>query len=54
MKIYEVTGWYRYSDNEKDFIFNNLEAEYPQQAIALFLSLHNDRNFFAIDVKEIE
>jgi hypothetical protein len=54
MKTFEVKGWYRYGDNQKDYVYESIEAEYTQQAIALFISLHNDRNFFAIDVKEIE
>jgi hypothetical protein len=54
MRTFEVYGWYRYADNEKDYVYESIEAEYEQQSIALFLSLHNDRNFFAIDVKEIE
>jgi hypothetical protein len=52
MKQYEVKGWYRYADNEKDYEYANIIAENEQMVITLFKDMFTQR-FFAIDIKEI-
>ena len=36
MKKYEVRGWYRYADNEKDFIYEEITADSQQMVISIF------------------
>ena len=50
MKRYEVKGWFRYGDNEKDFIYEEIIADSQQMVISIFTQTHK-RNFFAIDIK---
>jgi hypothetical protein len=50
MKKYEVRGWYRYADNEKDFIYEEITADSQQMVISIFTQTHK-RNFFSIDIK---
>ena len=52
MKQYEVKGWYRYSDNEKDYEYAKIIAENEHMVITLFKDMYTKR-FFAIDIKEI-
>lgn len=52
MKQYEVKGWYRYADNEKDYEYVKIIAENEQMVITLFKDMYTQR-FFAIDIKEI-
>ena len=52
MKQYEVKGWYRYSDNEKDYEYAKIIAENEQMVITLFRDMFTQR-FFAIDIKEV-
>ena len=52
MKQYEVKGWYRYADNEKDYEYAKIIAENEQMVIMLFKDMFTQR-FFAIDIKEI-
>lgn len=53
MKTFEITGWYRYGDNEKDFEVEAFKTETPTEAISLFNNIFKDRRFFSINVKEI-
>ena len=52
MKQYEVKGWYRYADNEKDYEYAKIIASSEQMVITLFKDMFK-QNFFAIDIKEI-
>ena len=52
MKQYEVKGWYRYADNEKDYEYANIIAANEQMVITIFKDMFK-QNFFAIDIKEI-
>ena len=50
MKRYEVKGWFRYADNEKDYQYANITAENEQMVITIFKEMYSER-FFAIDIK---
>jgi len=50
MKRYDVKGWFRYGDNEKDYQHAEIVAENEQMVITLFRDLYKE-NFFAIDIK---
>ena len=51
MKRYEVRGWYRFGDNEKDFEYADIVAENEQDVITMFRHLYKDIRFFSIDIK---
>lgn len=50
MKRYEVKGWFRYGDNEKDYQHADITAENEQMVITIFKEMFSER-FFAIDIK---
>jgi len=50
MKTFEVEGWYRYADNEKDYQSADITAENEQMVITIFKEMFSE-NFFAIDIK---
>ena len=50
MKRYEVKGWFRYGDNEKDYQYADITAENEQMVIIIFKEMYSER-FFAIDIK---
>ena len=50
MKRYEVKGWFRYGDNEKDYQYADIIAENEQMVITIFKEMYSER-FFAIDIK---
>ena len=50
MKRYEVRGWYRYEDDEKDFEYADIIAENEQMVITIFKEMFK-QNFFSIDIK---
>jgi len=53
MKVFKVSGWYRYGDNEKDFEVEMFKTETPEEAIELFKNDFKTIKFFSIDIKEI-
>ena len=60
MKTFEIEGWYRYGDNEKDFEVETFKAENLDEAISLFkdkrnkeINWNNGKMFFSIKGKEI-
>ena len=50
VKQYTVEGWYRYNDNEKDFITQTIHATTPVRAEKLFRSKY-DINFFNVYIE---
>ena len=50
VKEYTVEGWYRYNDNEKDFITQTIHATTPASAEKLFRSKY-DINFFNVYIE---
>lgn len=48
MKKYKITGWHRWSDNEKDFEVKTIEARNSIDALTKFKELFIDYNFFSI------
>ena len=53
-KYYEVEGWYRYRNNEKDFEKEIIIAMNTEDAIEDFKRLFNEYNFFKVHIKEIQ
>jgi len=50
MKRYDVKGWFRYGDNEKDYQHAEIVAENEQDVLHYFKEMYKE-NFFAIDIK---
>ena len=54
MKIFEVEGWYRYSNgNEKHFEIEKIIADTPEEAIYYFTTIYPKLHFFKITIKEL-
>ena len=49
MKEYKVDGWFRYDENEKDFITQTIHTTTEARAEKLFRSKYK-RNFFKVDI----
>jgi hypothetical protein len=54
MKTFEVEGWYRYNNDEKDFITKEIVCNTPEQAIKIFNIKYKHIGFFKIDLKLIK
>lgn len=53
MNKYEIYGWFRYGDNEKEYENAYVIADNEQDAITMFKELYPRKRFFGIDVKKV-